>query len=162
MGSARREAEEDTVRPENDGERSKAVEARVDTVGDECSGNRSSDDSDAVNRDNLVAGEPMIPPRRAARVLDRARVDEPVDRLPAGDDRGERNDEHDEHARQVFRTAIPVGVPLVGDAAPEDERDPQRHGGERVGEVVDGVGQKRDRSRERGRSRPAARSLPAG
>ena len=46
---------------------------------------------------------------------------------------------------EVFGTAEPVGVAPGGGLGAERERDPQRDGGQGVGEVVDGVGQQRDR-----------------
>ena len=79
-------------------------------------------------------------------LADRLRVDQPPDRLVAGDDGGQRDHGDDEHAGEVLGPAVAVGVAAGGGAAAEGERDPQRHGGQRVGEVVDGVGQQRDRS----------------
>ena len=72
-----------------------------------------------------------------------ARMDQPVDRLPAGDDRGQRDHRDDEETGQVLDAAEPVGVPAGRRPAGEHEGDPQRHRGHRVRDVVHGVGQQR-------------------
>ncbi len=66
--------------------------------------------------------------------------------MPGGDDcRGRDHCEH-EQSGEVLGAPIPVGVALVGGAAPEPESDEQGDGGEGVGKVVNGVGEQRDRA----------------
>ena len=75
-------------------------------------------------------------------------VDQAADRFDPGDD-GRQGDHRDhEQSREVFGTTESVGVAPGGGLGAERERDPQRNRGQRVGEVVDGVGQQRDRPRD--------------
>ena len=67
----------------------------------------------------------------------------------AGDRRGQGDHRDDEQPGEVFGAAEAVGVAAGGGAPAQRERDPQRDRGQRVGEVVDGVGQQRDRPGER-------------
>ena len=62
-------------------------------------------------------------------------------RLPGGDDRAGEDNQHDEHAGHVFRPVVAVGEAAVRRAPAEGEGYPERQGGQRVGGVVDGVGQ---------------------
>ena len=53
---------------------------------------------------------------------------------------------HDHDAGEVLGAAVPVGVAAGGRAPPDHERDEQRHGGQRVGDVVQRVAEQRDRA----------------
>ena len=79
-------------------------------------------------------------------VLQRCRVDQPADRLVAGDDRRERDHRDDEQPGEVLGAAVAVGVAAGRGASADDEGDPERDGGQRVGEVVDRVGEQRHRA----------------
>jgi hypothetical protein len=78
--------------------------------------------------------------------MQRLGMDQPVDGLPAGNDGGERHDGDDEEPGQVFGPAEAIGVTPGHGPAGEDERDPQRHRCQGIGEVVDGVGEQRYRT----------------
>ena len=104
-------------------------------------------DPDAVDGHGLVAGEAdQAGDQHPPEVVQRLRVEQPVDRLPGGNDRRQRDDGDDEQPGQVFGAAVAVGVAPGGRPAAEHERDPERDRGQGVGEVVDGVGEQRDRT----------------
>lgn len=71
-----------------------------------------------------------------------------MDGLPGGGDCGEGDHENDEQPREIFGTAEPVGVAARGCTPAEDEGNPQRNSGERVGEIMDGISQERDGTAE--------------
>ena len=66
-------------------------------------------------------------------MVERLRVDQAADRLHERDAGAEEDRRDDEVAGR-----------LLASRAAEEERDPERHGGERVAEVVDQVGEERD------------------
>ena len=104
-----------------------------------------------------LPAKPMTPAAATQpEVLDRRGVDQPVDGLPAGDDRGQRDHRDDEQPGQVLGPPVPVGVAAGRGPPGQRERDPQRHRGQRVGEVVDGVGQQRHRPADDDHQRAAA------
>ena len=73
-------------------------------------------------------------------------MDQPVDRLGRRDDRRQRDDSDDKQSGKVLGAAQTIGV-APGRASPaQRERDPQRDGGQRVGEVVDRIGKQRNGS----------------
>ena len=65
-------------------------------------------------------------------------MEQPLDRLVAGDTGGDEDRRDDEEAGQ-----------LLAAVRAEQEGDPERHGGQRVADVVDQVGEQRDRCRRR-------------
>jgi hypothetical protein len=67
-----------------------------------------------------------------ADVLERLRVEQSLEGLPACQRRGQHDHEHDEHARQVLSAAVSVCVPTRGGAPAQSEREPQRNGGKSV------------------------------
>ena len=73
-------------------------------------------------------------------------VDQAAHRLDRGDRRRQGDHRDHEQPGQVFGAAESVGVAAGGGLGAQGERDPQRDRGQRVGEVVDGVGQQRDRA----------------
>jgi hypothetical protein len=122
----------------------------VEAVGDEGGGADATADPDAVRGDELVASEPDgASGRDPPGPVDGLGVDEPVDGLPRGDAGRQGDHGHDEDAGQVLGAAVAVRVTPVGGPAPEPERDAERHRGEGVGEVVDGVGQQGHRAGQR-------------
>ncbi len=76
------------------------------------------------------------------------RVDEPVDGLPAGDERREGDHDQHEEPREVLRASVAEGVAPGGRPRADDEGDPQRDGRQGIAEVVDGIGEERYRARE--------------
>ena len=64
-----------------------------------------------------------------------------VDRLPRGHHAREGDHQDDEDAGDVLGPAVAVGEPAVGRPAAEAERQPQRQGGQRIGDVVQAVAQ---------------------
>ena len=64
-------------------------------------------------------------------------MDEALDRLVEGDAGGDEDREHDGEPGEL----------LAAEGA-QEERDPERHRGQRVAEVVDQVGEQRDRAGE--------------
>ena len=82
------------------------------------------------------------------RWLERSRVGEAPDALPRGDHRRRGDHEDDEQTREVLDAAEAVGEAPRRRPARQREGDPQRDGRERVGQVVHGVGEQRDRARE--------------
>ena len=71
-----------------------------------------------------------------AQVVERLRVYEALDRLVERNTRGEEDRQDDEEAGQFL---APIGA--------KPKRDAKWHGGERIAEVMDHVGQERDRPR---------------
>jgi hypothetical protein len=64
-------------------------------------------------------------------------------RLPGCQRRAGHHHQHDKHPGQVLGAAKAIGVAARRRASPKHKGDPQWHGGERIGEVMDGVGQQR-------------------
>ncbi len=119
----------------------------MEPVSDQCCRTDLAPDADPVDRHRLVADEADHPGcEHPADVGDLARVEEPPERLVAGDGGGEGDHGDDEDPCQVLGPAVPVGVPPGRQPAADQEGDPERDGGEGVGEVVDRVGEQRHRS----------------
>jgi hypothetical protein len=76
----------------------------------------------------------------------RLRVQEPGDRGPAGECGRAGDHEDDDDAGQILGPAEPIGVRPRRRSPADDERDAQRDGGQRVGDVVQGVAEQRDRA----------------
>jgi len=76
-------------------------------------------------------------------------IAQPQDRLDGGDHGGNRDHHHHEQPGQILNPPKAVRVPTRGGAPAHREGDPQRHRGQRVREVVDGVGEQCDRARYR-------------
>ena len=147
----------DAGRADDDGQRGEAVGAGVQPVGDQGGGTDTTADPDAVERDEFVAGESdHTGGGDPTEMLDGCRVEQPVDRLPPGDDRGERDHRDDEQPGEVFGPPEPVGIATGRGPPGQRERDPQRNGREGVGEVVHGVGEQRHRAADRDDARTAA------
>ena len=92
----------------------------------------------------------MIPGGRdPAQMCQRDWIDQPADGLDGGHHRGDRDHRHDEQPGQVLNSPKAVRVAAGGGPTAHSERDPQRHRGQRVGEVVHGVGEQGDRARDR-------------
>lgn len=82
-----------------------------------------------------------------AQLADLHGMDEAHYRLVTGHRRRQRDHRHHEQTRQVLGTTKSIGVTPCRGARSQCEGNPERNGGERVGEVVDGVGRQCHRSR---------------
>jgi alpha-ribazole phosphatase/probable phosphoglycerate mutase len=142
-----RETGQHADRPRHDGQRGEPVRTGVQAVRDQRGRPDPAADPDPVARDELVAGEAdQAGDDDDADVRDGLLVDQPAYGLVAGDDRGQGDHRDDEQPGQVLGPAVAVGVAAGAGTPAEDERDPQRDRGQRVGEVVHRVGQQRDRA----------------
>jgi len=104
-------------------------------------------DADAVPGHHLVADRADDGGHHHdAEVGDPLGVEEAVDRLVPGEDRRARDEEQDHDAGHVLRLAVPIGEARRRGATPEPEGQPQRHRGQRVGRVVQGVAQEGHRA----------------
>jgi len=106
-------------------------------------------DPDAKRGDGLIAEE--ADDRSGSHrpeIAHRLRVQESPHRLVTRDRRAEGDRQDDGDAGQILDPAVAVGKPRAGLPAGQRERHPQRQGGGRVAEVVDGVGQQGDAARE--------------
>lgn len=137
-----REAQPDTRGAEHHGKAGQPVDAGMVTVGDERRALDLAADADAEHGDDLVADETEHPGRcHDAEHVDLLRVDQPVDRLVAGDQRAEQNQADDDHAGKVLDAAEAIGETRRRLAPGEGEGDPERDGGGRIADIVDGVGE---------------------
>ncbi len=119
----------------------------MQAVGDKGRRTDRPADPDPVDRDQLVAGEPDdAGSDHDTDVVDLLRVEQPPYGLDAGHHCGHRDHDDDEHPGEVLRAAVAVGVAARGRPSAEYEGDPQRDGGQGVGEVVDGVGEQGHRA----------------
>lgn len=103
---------------------------------------------DAVEGNPLVADESDQPGQGdPADMLDLLRVDQAGDGFVTGDDGRHRDHRDHERPGQVLDATESVGISASGGLGAQRERDPQRHRGQRISEVVDGVGGQRNRPR---------------
>jgi hypothetical protein len=120
---------------------------------------------DQRGRADLPSGADAIPGRQlVAREADERRdgdgnqvrhvpgVQQPVERRVGGQRRGRRDRQHDHDPGEVLGPPVAIGIATGRRAAGEQERDRERHRGERVGGVVQRVAEQGDRPR-RGRHR---------
>jgi len=132
-------------RAEQHGQRGEPVRAGVVAVRDQRRRPDLLADADAEDRHSLVPEKPDDGSRDdPANVLNRLRVQQAIERLPASDPRREGNHRDDEHAGQILGPAKAVGVPSGGGSTPQGEGDPEWDCGQRIREVVDRVGQQRN------------------
>ena len=128
------------------GQRREPVGPRVEPVGDECRRPDPSSHPDAVERDQFVAEEPdETGDDQYRHVGQRPRIEQAKHRLVRRDHRGKGDHRDDEDAREVLAAAITIGVAPRGRSPAEHEGDEQRDRGQRIGKVVHGVGEQRDR-----------------
>jgi hypothetical protein len=133
---------QDTDPAEHHGERGESVGAGVDAIGDQRRRPDPPAGTDPVDGDDLVAEEPdHSRGDHPAQVIQWTRIDQPIDGLPGRDDGRQRDHEDDEEPGEIFGTAQPERVAPGGGTPAQSERDPQRDGGQRVGQVVHGVGE---------------------
>ena len=128
--------------------------------------------ADPAARPDPVAGDQLVA-READRGRDRdrgqvgylMRVRQRADRGIGGGGRRQHDYGHDDDAGQVLGPAVAVGVTAGGKPPAEQERDAERHRGQRVGPVVQRVAEQCDRAgqrhhhrlRQRGRAQPGQR-----
>ena len=72
-------------------------------------------------------------------------MDQPVDRLVGGQHTGQRDHHDHEQAAEILGPPVAVGVALGCGSPGQPERDQQRHGRQRVRDVVQRVTQQRHR-----------------
>src|SRR5215208_2504801 len=122
---------------EGDGEADVGVGAGVGAVGDQGRTVKAVTSAGTHERGDPVTGEPdRSRQREGAQVRDVLRMDEPRDGLVAGDVGADEDREHDREAGPALRAG-----------ATKRERDAERDGGGGVADVVDEVGEQRDRAR---------------
>ena len=144
-----REPGQHADRSGHDPEGGQPVRARVGAVGHERRRADVMPHAHPIERDRLVADEADDACRQDhPDVVGGDRVSQPVDRLERGEGRGGGDHRDDGQPGDVLGTVVAVGVSAVRGPAPEPERDEERDRGEGVGEVVDGVGEQGDRSRQ--------------
>src|SRR5215217_2368659 len=73
---------------------------------------------------------------------------EPLHGLVSGNHRAEEDDEDYDHPGQVLYSPVPEREAPADTQTGERERNPERYGGSRISEVVDGVGEQGDTARE--------------
>ena len=118
-------------------------------IGNEGGGADAASDPDAVHGDKFIADEAdESGSRDPTDVVDRHRVDQAAYRFHAGDDRRQRDHCNHEEPRDVLGSTEPVGVAAGSGPGAQCERHPQRDRRERVGKVVDGIGEQCHRSRD--------------
>jgi hypothetical protein len=147
-------AQRDPADAQQDGQRGEAVGAGMEPVSDQGGRADLPADPDPVAGDQLVAREADHGgDSHRGQITHRVRMREPG-HSRVGGQRGRRgNDQDDDHAGQVLGPAIPVGVAAGRRPPADDERDRQRHRGQRVGGVVQRVAQQRHRPGERNHDR---------
>ena len=129
------------------GQRGHAVGAGVQPVGDQ--GGRA----DAPTDPDAVLGHPLVPqePQNgsggdSAQQLHVLRMQQPVHRLVAGGHRRGGDGRHHGEPGEVLGPAVAVDVAATGRSSPDQERQPERHSRQRVGEVVQRVPEERHRA----------------
>ena len=126
------------------GQRGEAVHAGVLAIGHQGGGADLVAHADAKDRHSLVSEEADDRGGdHPAHVADRRWLQQLLVALPSGDDRAGEDHQHHHGAGNILGAAVAVGVAAVGGALAQGEGDPERHGGEGVGEVVDRIGQQR-------------------
>ena len=145
----KREAECDSSGTQQHRQRREPVGAGVQPVGNEGRGADAASDPDAIHGDKLIADEAdQSGGGDPADVVDRDRIGQATYRFHAGDDRRQRDHRDHEESCNVLGATETVGVAAGCWPDAQRERDPQRDRRERVGEVVDGVGEQCHRSRD--------------
>jgi hypothetical protein len=139
-------ADRDAARPEEHGQRGQPVGAGVQAVGDQRRRADPPAGANAVPGRQLVACE--ADQRRGG---DRGQVghgpgvQQPAERRVSGQRRRRRDGQHDHDPGQVLGPPVAIRVATGRRAAGQQERDRERHRGQRVGGVVQRVAEQRDR-----------------
>jgi hypothetical protein len=121
----------------------------VIAVCDECSTVDLPADSDSVDGDGFVAEEADdASGRHPAEQRDRLRVDQAIDCLIASDERTEQDNRDDHDAGQILDAPESVGEARAGFAPREQKRDPERHSGGRITDIVDRIREQRHAARQ--------------
>src|SRR3954447_16614425 len=143
----KRVAKPDAGGSEDDGEAGQAVGAGVIAVRDQRGALDLAADADAKHRDRLVAEETDEPgDRHPEQLRDGLWMDEAVDRLVPGNQGAEQDDKDDDDASQVLDFTVAIGERRRRLSARQHEGDPERDGRCRIPDIMDGVGQERDRA----------------
>ena len=140
-------ADRHPARTDEHGQRGIPVGAGVQAVGDQRRGADPAPGPDAVAGHHLVACEAeRSRDRDRDQVRHRVRVQQPADRDEGRRGGGQHDHRDDADAGQVLGPPVTIGVPAGGTAPPEQERDTERHRGQRVGRVMQRVAEQRDRA----------------
>ena len=149
MGSARGKPSQTPARANNDRQTGEAVGAGVVAVGHQRRAVDLASHPDAEHRHSLVSDEPdQAGERHPAQMTDWLWVNEAGDRLVAGDQCAEQDDQHDDDPGEVLHPPVAVSEGCGRLAPRQQESDPQRDGGRRIADIVDGVGKQRDAARD--------------
>ena len=139
--------EPDAEHAGDDGQGSEPVGAGVDAVRDQRGRADLPPDMDSVNRYELVPGKADKPcGQDPAQILYWLGLEETSERFDRCDHGRECNHRDDEEPGEVLRAAEPIRVGFGRRSAAKYECDPERHGRQGVREVMNGVGQQRDRT----------------
>ena len=99
-------------------------------------------DPDAQHRHHLVADKTRNPGKHhPAERYNRLRVEQTLDRLVSGEQGAEQDDRHDQHPGNILNPTIAIGEGRVRFAPRQNEGHPQRNGGARIADIVDGIRQ---------------------
>ena len=149
IGSASGKPSHTPTAPTHDREAGQPVGAGVIAIRDQGRAVDLAADPDAEHGDRLVADKADdAGRRRPPKLADRLRVDQAVDRLVAGNDGAEQDDEDDQDAGQILDPPVAVGEARARLAAAPARK--AIHSGIAVvgvANVVDGIGQQRDAAR---------------
>ena len=154
-------ADRDAARPDEHGQRGQPVGAGVQAVGDQRGRADPPSGADAIPGRQLVARE--ADERRHGdrnQVRHGPGMQQPAERRVGGQRRGRRDRHHDHDPGEVLGPPVAIGVATGRRAAGEQERDRERHRGERVGGVVQRVAEQGDRPRRRRHGRLDDRGRP--
>src|ERR687898_2621802 len=133
---------------QDDNQRGEAVGAGVEPVGNQRGGSDAAADPDPVAGDEFIAGEADDAcGSYHGEVVNVLRVEEAAYRLVAGDCGGGGDGQNDRDGSQIFGSAVAVRVAPGRGPPADDKGDAQRHSGQCVGDVVEGVAEQCDRSR---------------
>ena len=154
-------ADRDAARPDEHRQRGQPVGAGMQAVGDQRGQADLPPGADAIPGRQLVAREAD---ERSDGDRNQVRhgpgAQQPVERHVGGQRRGRRDRQHDHDPGQVLGPPVAVGIATGRRAAGEQERDRERHRGERVGGVVQRVAEQGDRPRRRRHGRLDERGRP--
>ena len=133
-------------RADQDAERRKSIDLSVPTVGLERGRPDPPASTNPQDRDALVSekanhGGDHDPPD----VSQRRRIDQLLVGLPQCEKRAGDNNQDNRDARQILGAAVTVGVAPIGRPTPNQKRQPERNGSQRIRKIVDCVGEQTDR-----------------
>ncbi len=133
----------------HDCQRGQSVRAGVLTIGDESLGSDRPSDPDPIPSHKLVTKRPdNAGDYHPGDVVDESRLEQSDQRLPDHQDRRETYRRDDQQTGGVFQPVKSIGVALGWSPTTNRECDPQWNSCQGVGDVVQRVGEERNRSTE--------------